>query len=90
MFCPRALLRAGAIPPQAAFIRFRYHRARPDAPTAHLGTAFHHWIVAHKQRSLIYYIPTEDILRSSFSLASLAEESHRSYAGDGVFRTSIG
>jgi cystathionine beta-lyase/cystathionine gamma-synthase len=43
-----------------------------------------------KQRSLIYYIPTEDILRTSFHLVGAAEESYRSFAGDGVFRTSIG
>jgi cystathionine beta-lyase/cystathionine gamma-synthase len=43
-----------------------------------------------KQRSLIYYIPTEDILRTSFHLAGAAEESYRSFAGDGIFRTSIG
>jgi len=43
-----------------------------------------------KQRSLIYYIPTSDILRTSFHLKGGAEESYRSFAGDGVFRTSIG
>jgi cystathionine beta-lyase/cystathionine gamma-synthase len=51
---------------------------------------FNYAVSLGKQRSIIYYIPTEDILRSSFSLAGSAEESYRSYAGDGVFRTSIG
>jgi len=51
---------------------------------------FNYAVSLGKQRSLTYYIPTEDILRSSFSLTRSAEESYRSYAGDGVFRTSIG
>lgn len=43
-----------------------------------------------KQRSLLFYIPTEEIIRSSFGLtgASLAE--YKAYAGDGVFRVSVG
>jgi cystathionine gamma-synthase/methionine-gamma-lyase len=51
---------------------------------------FNYAVSLGKQRSLIYYIPTADILRSSFSLEGLAAESYRNYAGDGVFRTSIG
>jgi cystathionine beta-lyase/cystathionine gamma-synthase len=51
---------------------------------------FNYAVSLGKQRSLIYYIPTDDILRSSFTLEGPAEESYRSYAGDGVFRTSIG
>ena len=51
---------------------------------------FHYAVSLGKQRNLLYYIPTADILRSSFSLEGPAEESYRRYAGDGVFRTSIG
>jgi cystathionine beta-lyase/cystathionine gamma-synthase len=43
-----------------------------------------------KQRSLIYYIPTQDVLRTSFHLKDAGEESYRGFAGDGIFRTSIG
>jgi len=43
-----------------------------------------------KQRSLIYYIPTQDVLRTSFHLTEAQKESYRSFAGDGIFRTSIG
>jgi cystathionine beta-lyase/cystathionine gamma-synthase len=43
-----------------------------------------------KQRSLIYYIPTVDILRTSFHLTGAAEESYRRYAGNGIFKTPIG
>jgi cystathionine beta-lyase/cystathionine gamma-synthase len=51
---------------------------------------FNYAVSLGKQRSLIYYIPTADILRSSFTLDAPAEESYRLYAGEGVFRTSIG
>lgn len=43
-----------------------------------------------EQRSLIFYIPTEDILRSSFRLEGRAAERYRSVAGDGLFRVSVG
>lgn len=43
-----------------------------------------------KQKSLIFYLPAGDLLRSSFSIADAALESFRAYAGEGVFRTSIG
>jgi cystathionine gamma-synthase len=43
-----------------------------------------------KQRSLIWYIPTKEILASSFHMQGRALESYRDYAGDGVFRVSIG
>lgn len=41
-----------------------------------------------KTKSLCFYIPTDDILRSSFALAD--ERSYRAAAGDGVFRVSVG
>lgn len=43
-----------------------------------------------KQRSLIYYIPTWDVLRTSFHLTEAQKESYHMYAGAGIFRTSIG
>ncbi|MDF2983960.1 MAG: cystathionine gamma-synthase, partial [Devosia sp.] len=41
-----------------------------------------------KTKSLCFYIPTEDILRASFALAD--ERTYRDWAGDGVFRVSVG
>jgi cystathionine gamma-synthase len=61
--------------------------ARKIAQRAQL---FNYAVSLGKQRSLIYYIPTNEILRSSFSLDAAAEKSYRSYAGEGVFRTSVG
>ncbi len=41
-----------------------------------------------KTKSLCFYIATADILRSSFALAD--EQSYRDWAGEGVFRVSVG
>lgn len=43
-----------------------------------------------KHRSLLYYIPTEDILRTSFDLDAERAERYRAWAGEGVFRLSVG
>jgi cystathionine beta-lyase/cystathionine gamma-synthase len=43
-----------------------------------------------KQRSLLFYISTDEILKSSFSLSGAALDSYRDFAGDGIFRVSIG
>jgi cystathionine beta-lyase/cystathionine gamma-synthase len=43
-----------------------------------------------KQRSLLFHISTDDILKSSFSLQGTALKSYRDFAGDGIFRVSIG
>jgi cystathionine beta-lyase/cystathionine gamma-synthase len=41
-------------------------------------------------RSLIFYLPTNDLLRTSFLLSSEQEASYRAYAGNGIFRMSVG
>ncbi len=41
-------------------------------------------------RSLVYWIPTAMVMSSTFRLSNRAEENYRSFAGDGVFRFSIG
>ena len=43
-----------------------------------------------KSRSLLYYIPSEDVQRSSFRLEPGAYERYREWAGEGVFRVSVG
>jgi cystathionine gamma-synthase len=43
-----------------------------------------------KTRSLIFYIPTEDLLRTSFHQEGADAEAFRAQAGDGVFRLSVG
>ena len=41
-------------------------------------------------RSLVYWIPTDMVMASTFRLAPVAERKYRDFAGDGVFRFSIG
>jgi cystathionine gamma-synthase/methionine-gamma-lyase len=41
-------------------------------------------------RSLLFYIPTDDILRTSFQLDTRGSDAYRSWAGEGVFRVSVG
>ena len=43
-----------------------------------------------KTKSLCFYIPTDDILRSSFRLTGPQEAQFRDWAGDGLFRVSVG
>src|SRR5215217_7746752 len=43
-----------------------------------------------KTKSLLFYIPTEDILRSSFHLEGQEAQTYRDWAVDGVFRFSVG
>ena len=43
-----------------------------------------------KTKSLLFYIPTDDIMRSSFHLEGPEAQSYRDWAADGVFRFSVG
>ena len=43
-----------------------------------------------KTKSLLFHIPTDDILRTSFRFGVDAAAAYRSWAGDGIFRVSIG
>ena len=50
----------------------------------------HYAVSLGHPRSLIIYLPTDDLLRSSFKLDADQETSYRAYAGDGIFRLSVG
>ncbi len=43
-----------------------------------------------KTRSLLFHIPTEDILRTSFHLEGAAAQAYRDVTGTGTFRVSVG
>ena len=43
-----------------------------------------------KTKSLLFHIPTDDIIRSSFRLEGRAEAEYHDWAGEGVFRVSVG
>lgn len=50
----------------------------------------HYAVSLGHQRSLLVYLPTDDLLQSSFRLTKEQEKSYRLFAGDGIFRLSVG
>jgi len=50
----------------------------------------HYAVSLGHHRSLLFYLATDDMLRTSFELSAEQETSYRSYAGEGVFRLSVG
>jgi methionine-gamma-lyase len=50
----------------------------------------HYAVSLGHHRSLVFYIPTDDMLETTFKLTADQERSYREYAGDGVFRFSVG
>jgi cystathionine gamma-synthase/methionine-gamma-lyase len=53
-------------------------------------SVFSYAVSLGKTQSLIFYIPTDDILRTSFHLHGRAEADYRDWTGDGTFRVSVG
>ena len=47
-------------------------------------------IAPDARRSLVYYLPTEDLLRTSFRLEGEKAARFRALAGEGLFRLSVG
>jgi methionine-gamma-lyase len=50
----------------------------------------HYGVSLGHNRSLIAFLGTDGLLRSSFHLTPEQEKSYRAYGGDGIFRFSIG
>jgi Cystathionine beta-lyases/cystathionine gamma-synthases len=50
----------------------------------------HYAVSLGHHRSLIFYLATDDMLRTSFAMTPRQEESYRAYAGEGIFRFSVG
>jgi methionine-gamma-lyase len=50
----------------------------------------HYAVSLGHHRSLMCYLPTADLLRTSFHLTEAQERSYRAFAGDGIFRFSVG
>ena len=50
----------------------------------------HYAVSLGHHRSLVYWIPTEQLMRSSFKLEGDALKRYRDFAGEGVFRFSVG
>lgn len=55
----------------------------------HLGI-FHYAVSLGHHRSLLFYMPTDSLLKTSFLLNKKQVQSYREFAGDGMFRVSIG
>lgn len=55
-----------------------------DLQVAHYAVSLGH------HRTLVFWMPTADLMTSSFRLEGAALESYRAFAGDGVFRVSVG
>ena len=52
--------------------------------------AFSYAVSLGKTKSLIYYVPTDKLLETSFAWGEDAAARYRAQAGDGVFRVSVG
>jgi methionine-gamma-lyase len=50
----------------------------------------HYAVSLGHHRSLIFWMETDALMSSSFALSGAAAESYRDYAGDGIFRLSVG
>lgn len=50
----------------------------------------HYAVSLGHHRSLIFWLATDDLMKTSFRLEGRQLDSYRDYAGDGVFRLSIG
>ena len=50
----------------------------------------HYAVSLGHHRSLIWWLPTSAMLETSFRLTGKSLESYRAYAGDGIFRLSVG
>jgi methionine-gamma-lyase len=51
---------------------------------------FHYAVSLGHHRSLIFYLPTGELLETSFKLTRKQLRSYREFAGDGIFRVSVG
>ena len=66
-----------------------------DGPTTATILAEHLQIIHHAvslghHRSLVFYLSTEELLKTTFKLTQEQLASYRKYASDGVFRLSVG
>lgn len=50
----------------------------------------HYAVSLGHHRSLVFYMGTADMLRTSFKMAPAQEAAYRAFAGDGIFRFSVG
>ena len=51
---------------------------------------FHYAVSLGHHKSLIFYLPTEDLAAKTFQLTGAARQRYEEDAGDGIFRVSVG
>ncbi len=50
----------------------------------------HYAVSLGHHRSLIFWMPTKDLIEGSFKLSKTQSRSYKNYAGEGIFRMSVG
>ena len=50
----------------------------------------HYAVSLGHHRSLIFWMPTEDLVNGSFRLTDSQIKSYKNFAGEGIFRMSVG
>lgn len=70
--------------------QLKNHRANTVERLCESLRIFHYAVSLGHHRSLIFYLPTEQLQASSFHLSKKALKDYRKYAGDGIFRISVG
>lgn len=65
------------------------HESLPGIFAANLRI-IHYAVSLGHHRSLVFNIPTDEILKTSFSLTEEQEAGYREFAGDAIFRLSVG
>jgi methionine-gamma-lyase len=50
----------------------------------------HYAVSLGHHRSLIFWMPTEELINGSFRLSNMQAKSYKAFAGDGIFRMSVG
>lgn len=50
----------------------------------------HYAVSLGHQRSLVFWMPSDDMIGTSFRLEGAQADSYRAFAGDGIFRLSVG
>jgi len=75
----------------SGMVSFRVANSKETAARMMSGLKVIHYAVSlGHHRSLVYWIPTPMLMASTFRLDAEAERRYRAFAGDGVFRFSVG
>ncbi len=75
----------------AGMLTFQTHNGPETAQRLAKKLKIVHYAVSlGHQRSLVFYLPTADLLRTSFKMTAEQAAAYRVFAGEGIFRLSVG